>query len=645
MPWVANNNQAGDVRAPALSAALRLQKLKQQAYAGTRRDWTLPLCAVAIEQLSAGVDRVAARGCALMHPEDFPGEDAAAGGVEFVFPRVHAYFVVAVRAHAAVPRGCIALAQPQLINLEMCVDQVETWSLFQEPVPSINAVAVEIRPLGRLDDDTPLSVDAKEFATAFATYCWQRILTENERLTMVFGGEVEYFVRVLEIDAADDSETDFTMPDSFRGLVDEDTQVFVSVDGVDSEAFRLTNQTPRPQGQSLTALRSDVVVVTTSDDEEFPVKKKLLFPCIKLSSAVLAGRGVHKDASSSIQVDIDCLTFDRVLLYLEHEARNDGTEYKFDPQYTEELLSCGEQLGCIGLQDVCKRRLGEFETRVRKDPIRWEEVVRRNTSGEIWLVMQGMVFDVTRWLPEHPGGSVIIPREAVNVDCTVMFEIYHSSRQSFRYLKQFYIGEIAEADLPMVPKSTETPSPAFVEEFTEVKPVEDACFLSTFSLLTVSLCFAPIHSTHRGGLHRLCRRSRVSNPCVALCANEALVSPHSSHPAIDSDRSRRTLWQVQYSLHEAHSLRRVRRERLAYCVAPRRDDSGGTRSKRTKRCVGSAGVLHGIGRASCAPVTRQARAARDAVARVLACRTRRLLRGCRASGTYVPILASAGARD
>ncbi|GLE10905.1 hypothetical protein PINS_up023177 [Pythium insidiosum] len=81
--------------------------------------------------------------------------------------------------------------------------------------------------------------------------------------------------------------------------------------------------------------------------------------------------------------------------------------------------------------------------------------------------MQGMVFDVTRWLPEHPGGSVIIPREAVNVDCTVMFEIYHSSRQSFRYLKQFYIGEIYDADLAQIPKSHATPSAAFVEELKE----------------------------------------------------------------------------------------------------------------------------------------------------------------------------------
>ena len=28
-----------------------------------------------------------------------------------------------------------------------------------------------------------------------------------------------------------------------------------------------------------------------------------------------------------------------------------------------------------------------------------------------------MVLDVTRWLPEHQGGSKIIPRQSLNMDC------------------------------------------------------------------------------------------------------------------------------------------------------------------------------------------------------------------------------------
>uniref|UniRef100_M4C2G7 Cytochrome b5 heme-binding domain-containing protein n=1 Tax=Hyaloperonospora arabidopsidis (strain Emoy2) TaxID=559515 RepID=M4C2G7_HYAAE len=280
---------------------------------------------------------------------------------------------------------------------------------------------------------------------------------------MSYTDDRRYFVRVLEIDADDENETEFTMPDSYRGLVDEDVLVVVSSERGQSTTFKLQNAT-QIGSAGLASMRSNVVTVVTNDEEEFPIKKKLLFPCIKLSSAVLSGKGVHKDASTTIEVDVDCCTFDRVLLYLKHEARNDGTEFQFDPSVTEDLLSAAITVGCIGLQEVCQRRVGEFETRLRKEAIRWEEVVQRNQSGEVWLVMQGMVLDIARWIPEHPGGSELIAQEAMNVDSTVMFEIYHASRQSFRYLQQFYIGELSEFDVAAISMSRDKPSEAFLHE-------------------------------------------------------------------------------------------------------------------------------------------------------------------------------------
>ncbi|GMF34145.1 unnamed protein product [Phytophthora fragariaefolia] len=491
MPWNASNNPAGDIRAPAMAAALRL-KQQQQGARDAAAAWTHSLRVEDLDDLELSGDQLTAlRHCALLHPDDFPAAAVGPDGAALVHPRLHAQFVVAVRPHEAVPRGAIALSQVHMINLELCKFQTEKWTLFTDRVPIANAIAVEIRPLLELRDvedseeeeevdeqppPAPIVIDAKEFATALAKYTWQQVLTEHERIVMPYKDGRKYFVRVLETDAEDEDETEFTMPDSFRARVDEDVQVFVSSEGGPSSEFDLRNATVVGDA-GLASMRSDVVTVLTKDEEEFPVKKKLLFPCIKLSSAVLSGKGVHKDASATIEVDVDCCTFDRVLLYLEHEARNDGTEFQFDPTVTDDLLAAAITVGCIGLQEVCQRRFGEFETRVRKEAIRWEEVVRRNHSGEVWLVMQGMVLDITRWIPEHPGGSELIAQEAMNVDSTVMFEIYHASRQSFRYLKQFYIGELSEFDLAAMPKSRQQPSDAFIQELQQyttwrVKPEE-----------------------------------------------------------------------------------------------------------------------------------------------------------------------------
>ncbi|GLE10904.1 hypothetical protein PINS_up023176 [Pythium insidiosum] len=130
----------------------------------------------------------------------------------------------------------------------------ETWSLFfSSRSGSINALAVEIRPLQgvekRRDPDRCQGV-----AAAFAKFAWQRVLTENERLAVPYNG-TEFFVRVTEIDADDASETEFTMPDSFRGVVDEDTKVLVSLDGDEQRVgVRLLNADERAAGQSLAAL-------------------------------------------------------------------------------------------------------------------------------------------------------------------------------------------------------------------------------------------------------------------------------------------------------------------------------------------------------------------------------------------------------
>ncbi|CAI5746106.1 unnamed protein product [Peronospora destructor] len=495
MPWNANNNPAGDIRAPAIAAALRL---KQQKTNDTTAVWTCTLRIEELDELALSRDQVSTlRHCALLHPDDFPIEASGRDGAVLMHPRLHAQFVVAVCQHVAVPRGFIALSQPQLINLELCRSQTEQWTLFIERVPVANAVAIEIRPLLEEKEsdeehdealivagtstitqtrDAPILTDAKDFAMAFAKYTWQRVLTEHERLVMSYKDGHRYFIRVLEIDAEDEDETEFTMPDSYRGRVDQDVQMFLSSEGGQSSTFELLNATVI-NSAGLVSMRSDVVTVLTNDEEKFPVKKKLLFPCIKLSSAVLSGKGVHKDASTTIKVDVDCCTFDRVLLYLEHEARNDGTEFQFDPSVTDDLLAAAITVGCIGLQEVCQRRFGEFITRVRPEAIRWEEVVRRNQSGEVWLVIQGMVLDITRWISEHPGGSELIAQEAMNVDSTIMFEIYHASRQSFRYLKQFYIGELSEFDLATMPRSTGQPSETFLEELQQyttwrIKPQE-----------------------------------------------------------------------------------------------------------------------------------------------------------------------------
>ena len=73
-------------------------------------------------------------------------------------------------------------------------------------------------------------------------------------------------------------------------------------------------------------------------------------------------------------------------------------------------------------------------------------VVGVATDRGVWIVVDGMVLDVKRWLPEHPGGDRIIPAQSLNAEAARHFELYHSSKESFLYLKHFYIGEVRRVD-------------------------------------------------------------------------------------------------------------------------------------------------------------------------------------------------------
>jgi cytochrome b involved in lipid metabolism len=277
--------------------------------------------------------------------------------------------------------------------------------------------------------------------------------------------------------------------------------IYLLIEGQDSPLHLISNPT---KTESSVFELPNVVEIITSDEEVFPVKRRLLRPCISLTSLVQAGKGKYSlsspspsssSASASLQeattpthskahVPVDACTFDRILLFLEHEARQEL--FKFDPLIANELLVASQLLQISQLQQLCEKILGSFLERVRKIPIRYQEVVDRNEQGRLvglrtgkrgdtLLILNGMVLDITRWLDEHPGGSTIIPEQALNIDCTIFFEIYHASRQSFLYLKEFYIGEIDEQDLPFIPKANRggateqnTPSLAFLDQLNKV---------------------------------------------------------------------------------------------------------------------------------------------------------------------------------
>lgn len=86
----------------------------------------------------------------------------------------------------------------------------------------------------------------------------------------------------------------------------------------------------------------------------------------------------------------------------------------------------------------------------------WEELSERNTPECALIAIHGKVYDVTKFLDQHPGGrdQLLV---GVGRDASVVFDTYHKE-STLKVLEKFYVGELVSNELPTFPE----PSPFYV---------------------------------------------------------------------------------------------------------------------------------------------------------------------------------------
>ncbi|XP_073232489.1 cytochrome b5-like [Porites lutea] len=74
-----------------------------------------------------------------------------------------------------------------------------------------------------------------------------------------------------------------------------------------------------------------------------------------------------------------------------------------------------------------------------------EEVRKHNQAGSSWLVIDNKVYDVTKFLDEHPGGEEVLLEQAGG-DATENFEDVGHSSDARELMLTYLIGELADED-------------------------------------------------------------------------------------------------------------------------------------------------------------------------------------------------------
>ncbi len=71
-------------------------------------------------------------------------------------------------------------------------------------------------------------------------------------------------------------------------------------------------------------------------------------------------------------------------------------------------------------------------------------LAEHNTQEDCWVVYKGKVYDITSFLPKHPGGVTRISRTCGTEDFEGAFQKQHGSSQADRFMKvTTYKGDLA----------------------------------------------------------------------------------------------------------------------------------------------------------------------------------------------------------
>ncbi|KAJ3343624.1 hypothetical protein HDU93_007505 [Gonapodya sp. JEL0774] len=74
------------------------------------------------------------------------------------------------------------------------------------------------------------------------------------------------------------------------------------------------------------------------------------------------------------------------------------------------------------------------------------DVAKHNKSGDAWVIINGGVYDVSKFVDEHPGGKAILQRVSGR-DASKEFEAFHNAEKVLKEYAKLKIGVVAGAKL------------------------------------------------------------------------------------------------------------------------------------------------------------------------------------------------------
>ncbi|XP_031639588.1 cytochrome b5 [Contarinia nasturtii] len=93
----------------------------------------------------------------------------------------------------------------------------------------------------------------------------------------------------------------------------------------------------------------------------------------------------------------------------------------------------------------------ESETTVKTYSL--AEIAKHNSNQTTWIVIHNNIYDVTKFLNEHPGGEEVLLEQA-GKDASESFEDVGHSTDAREMMKRYKVGEVIESERTAVQEKT-----------------------------------------------------------------------------------------------------------------------------------------------------------------------------------------------
>ncbi|KAG0489292.1 hypothetical protein HPP92_008103 [Vanilla planifolia] len=114
------------------------------------------------------------------------------------------------------------------------------------------------------------------------------------------------------------------------------------------------------------------------------------------------------------------------------------------------------------------------------------DVSKHNSREDCWLVINGKVYDVTRFMEDHPGGDEVL-LAVTGKDASNDFEDVGHSSTAKAMMEEYYVGEIDASTIPAKVKYTPPKQPHYNQDKTTDFVIKILQFLVPLAILGLAV--------------------------------------------------------------------------------------------------------------------------------------------------------------